>query len=118
MYCILLLTVPSELTSHGAPLNGVREALGYFLTFLEFVLKMKYLPDFFLGNKYLYKIFPGSYFSNIYIKYNLFNKEDPEVVQAAKYGLPEMKTVLADCFEIGNLNPKVITFFREKILSV
>ncbi|XP_022329345.2 cyclic GMP-AMP synthase-like receptor 1 [Crassostrea virginica] len=118
MYCILLLTVPSKLTSHSAPLNGVREALGYFLTFLELVLEKECLPDFFLGNEYLDKIFPGSYFSKIRIKYNLFDKEDPAKVQAAKYGLPEMKTVLAECFEVRNLNPRVVTFFREKTLSV
>ena len=118
MYCILLLTVPSKLTSHSAPLNGVREALGYFLTFLDLVLEKECLPDFFLGNEYLNKIFPGSYFSNIQIKYNLFDKEDPAKVKAAKHGLPEMKNKLAGCFEFGNLNPKVITFFREKTLSV
>ena len=118
MYCILLLTVPSKLTSHSAPLSGVREALGYFLTFLELVLEKECLPDFFLGNEYLDKIFPGSYFSKIRIKYNLFDKEDPAKVQAAKYGLPEMKTVLAECFEVGYLNPRVVTFFREKTLSV
>ena len=118
MYCILLLTVPSELTSHSSRLNGVRKALGYFLTFLELVLEKECLPDFPLGNEYLDKIFPGSYFSNIHIKYNLFDKEDPTEVQSAKYGLPEMKNKLVGCFKIGNLNPTVVTFFREQTLSV
>ena len=47
MYCILLLTVPSKLTSHSSHLNGVREALGYFLTFLfctTFPLSDKQIP--------------------------------------------------------------------------
>ena len=118
MYCILLLTVPSELTSHSAPLNGVREALGYFLTFLELVLERECLPDFFLGNEYLDKIFPGSYFSNIHIKYNLFDKEDPTKVQAAKFGFQEMITILSGCFEVGNLNGRVIHFFSEKTLRI
>ena len=118
MYCILLLTVPSELTSHSAPLNGVREALGYFLTFLDLVLEKECLPDFFLGNEYLDKIFPGSYFSNIHIRYNLFNKEEPAKVQAAKFGFQEMITILSGCFEIGNLNARIVHFFSEKTLRI
>ena len=109
MYCILLLT---------APLNGVREALGCFLAFLELVLEKECLPDFFLGNEYLDKILPGSYFSNIHIKYNLFDKEDPAIVQAAKYGFQEMITIFTGCFEIGNLNASVIHFFSEKTLRI
>ena len=118
MYCILLLTVPSKLNSHNAPLNGVREALGYFLTFLDLVLERECLPDFFLGNEYLDKIFPGSYFSNIQIKYNLFDKEDPAKVHVAKFGFQEMISILSGCFEIGNLNARVIHFFSEKSLRI
>uniref|UniRef100_K1Q6X2 Uncharacterized protein n=1 Tax=Magallana gigas TaxID=29159 RepID=K1Q6X2_MAGGI len=39
MYCILLLTVPTKLTSPGYRLSGVREALGYFLSFLKSALE-------------------------------------------------------------------------------
>lgn len=118
MYCILLLTVPTKLTSPGYRLSGVREALGYFLSFLKSALEKECLPDFFLGNEHLDKIFPGSYFSNIRIKYNLFVKENPELVEAAKFGFPELESFLAGCFDAGNLNPKVVNFFRDRVLNM
>lgn len=118
MYCIFLLTVPTKLTSPGYRLSGVREALGYFLSFLKSVLEKKVLPDFFLGNEYLDKIFPGSYFSKIHIKYNLFDKENPALVEQAKFGFPEFERVLSGCFDAGNLNPKVVNFFRDKTLNM
>ncbi|XP_052688665.1 uncharacterized protein LOC128167151 [Crassostrea angulata] len=115
MYCILLLAVPTKLTSPGYRLSGVREALGYFLSFLKSALEKEVLPDFFLGNEHLDKIFPGSYFSKIRIKYNLFDKETPELVKAAKFGFPEFERVLSGCFDAWNLNPKVVNFFETRL---
>lgn len=115
MYCILLLTVPTKLTSPGYRLSGVREALGYFLSFLKLAMKKEVLPDFFLGNEHLDKIFPGSCFSKTRIKYNLFDKETPELVKSAKFGFPEFEKVLAGCFDAGNLNPQVVNFFETRL---
>lgn len=116
MYCILLLTIPTNPRLPGYRLSGVREALGYFLLFLESALEKKVLPDFFLGNKHLDKIFPGSYFSKIRIKYNLFDKETPELVNIAIFTFPVFKKVLAECFDTANLDPTVVNFFRDRIL--
>uniref|UniRef100_A0A8W8IC46 Uncharacterized protein n=1 Tax=Magallana gigas TaxID=29159 RepID=A0A8W8IC46_MAGGI len=73
------------------------------------------LPDFFLGNEHLDKIFPGSYFSKIRIKYNLFDKETQELVKAAKFSFLEFEKVLTGCFDAWNLNPKVVNFFETKL---
>ncbi|XP_062568609.1 uncharacterized protein LOC134230772 [Saccostrea cucullata] len=118
MYCILLLTIPTVIVPSGFHIAGVREALGYFLTFINLSFEKKCLPDFFLGNENLGKIFPDSHFTKIRVKYNLFEKENTRLVEAAKYGFPEMQKVLYGCYEDNNLNARVISYFRDRILTI
>ncbi|XP_062598182.1 uncharacterized protein LOC134259588 [Saccostrea cucullata] len=118
MYCVLLLTIPTVIVPSGFHIAGVREALGYFMTFVYLSLEKKCLPDFFLGNENLGKIFPDSHFTKIHVKYNLFEKENPRLVEAAKYCFPEMQNVLYGCYNDNNLNARVISYFRDRILTI
>lgn len=102
----------------GYCFSGVCEVLGYFLLFLKLVLEKKVLLDFFLGNEYLDKIFLGLYFFKICIKYNLFDKENFVFVEQVKFGFFEFERVFFGCFDVGNLNFKVVNFFRDKIFNM
>ena len=53
MYCILYVTV-----INGKELSGVREALGYFLDFLDVSLQETHLPHFFYCNEWIKYMFP------------------------------------------------------------
>ena len=117
MYCIMLLTVP-PIAPPGFHLGGVREALGYFLRFLKVILQKETLPEFFLGNEYLGKIFPDSYFANVHRKYNLFDKENPRQVEAAKHCFGAMESLLDGCYTYGNLNEAVISCFENRVLRL
>lgn len=117
MYCILLLTVPS-VAPPDLHLGGVRDALGYFLKFLKTIFEKETLPEFFLGNEYLDKIFPKSYFANVHRKYNLFHKENPRQVEAAKYCFGEMEKALDGCYTYGNVRESVIRCFENRILKM
>lgn len=115
MYCILLLTIPS-VAPPGFHLSGVREALGYFLAILKSVLENEFLPHFFLGNEYLDRLFPGSSFTNIHVKYNLFSRINSRNVEAAKFGYPVLVQELDGCFENRNMNASVINTFENRVL--
>ena len=117
MYCIMLLTVPS-IAPPGFHLGGVREALGYFLRFLKVIFQKETLPEFFLGNEYLGKIFPDSYFANVHRKYNLFDKENPRQVEAAKHCFGAMESLLDGCYTYGSLNEAVISCFENRVLRM
>lgn len=117
MYCIEFLTVPT-VAPPDFHLGGVREALGYFLKFLKLVFDKETLPEFFLGNEYLGKIFPDSYFANEHRKYNLFAKENPRQVEAAKYGFGGMEAILEGCYTYASLNESVIRCFENRVLRM
>ena len=53
MYCILYVTV-----INGKQLSGVREAMGYFLEFLDISLQEERLPHYFYGNEWIKYMFP------------------------------------------------------------
>lgn len=53
MYCILYVTI-----LNSRELSGVREALGYFLDFLEVSLEEETLPHFFYCNEWIKYMFP------------------------------------------------------------
>uniref|UniRef100_A0A8W8HTU5 Mab-21-like nucleotidyltransferase domain-containing protein n=1 Tax=Magallana gigas TaxID=29159 RepID=A0A8W8HTU5_MAGGI len=117
MYCIELLTVPT-VAPPDFHLGGVCEALGYFLKFLKLVFKTEVLPDFFLGNEYLGKIFPDSYFAEERGKYNLFDKENPAQVKDAKHCFSAMEKALDGCYTYENLNDAVIKCFENRVLRM
>uniref|UniRef100_A0A8W8HTF3 Mab-21-like nucleotidyltransferase domain-containing protein n=1 Tax=Magallana gigas TaxID=29159 RepID=A0A8W8HTF3_MAGGI len=117
MYCIELLTVPT-VAPPGFQLGGVREALGYFLKFLKLVFNKKVMPDFFLGNEYLDKIFPDSYFANEHRKYNLFDKENPVQVKNANHCFSAMEKALDGCYTYEHLNDAVIKCFENRVLRM
>ncbi|XP_061171926.1 uncharacterized protein LOC133181433 [Saccostrea echinata] len=117
MYCILLLTVPT-VAPPDLHISGVREALGYFLKFLKLVFKKEILPEFFLGNEYLDRIFPDSYFANEHRKYNLFQKENPQQVEAAKYCFGEMEQTLTGCYSYENVRETVVNRFENRVLRM
>lgn len=102
----------------GYCFSGVCEVLGYFLLFLKLVLEKECLLDFFFGNEYLDKIFLGLYFFNICIKYNLFVKENFEFVEVVKFGFFEIESIFVGCFDVGNLNFKVVNFFRDRVFNM
>jgi hypothetical protein len=117
MFCILLLTVPS-VAPRDLHLGGVRDALGYFLKFLKIAFEKKTLPEFFLGNEYLDKIFPDSYFANVHRKYNLFLKENPQQVESAKYCFGDMERALNGCYTYDNVKESVIRCFENRMLRM
>ncbi|XP_034327323.2 uncharacterized protein [Magallana gigas] len=83
LYCILFLTIPREENK----LSSVREALGYFVNYLELSLNVKNLPHFFYGNPWLGLMLPGSPFEREKVKYNLLATTDPETLRQARCSL-------------------------------
>jgi hypothetical protein len=85
LYCILFLTIPRNKNT----LSGVKEALGYFVKYLEISIETGYLPHFFHGNPYLHVMFPGSPFEEEVEGYNLFASKDPETLRQARCSFPQ-----------------------------
>lgn len=83
LYCILFLTIPREENK----LSSVKEALGYFVKYLELSLNARYLPHFFYGNPYLGLMLPGSPFEGEKTKYNMLATKNPETLLQARYSL-------------------------------
>ncbi|XP_071174620.1 uncharacterized protein [Mytilus edulis] len=69
-HCIALLTVPSKTKS----LSGVKEALGYFLQFLELCIENRNLPHFFYGNPWVHEMFLNCTFGCNKSKKNLYSR--------------------------------------------
>ena len=74
MYCILLLTVPSD----NNTLIGVKQALGYMVYFLKQAIEKKYLPHFFHGNPWVLVMFPEFPTSGESTPYNLLETTNSE----------------------------------------
>jgi hypothetical protein len=110
LYCILFLTILSEKNT----LSGVKEALGYFVKYLEISIETGYLPHFFHGNKYLHVMFPGSPFEEEVESYNLFASKDPETLRQARYSLSRFLRSLSGLYmEEWRLNPEKIELYRD-----
>jgi hypothetical protein len=109
LYCILFLTILRKKNT----LSGVKEALGYFVKYLELSIKTGYLPHFFHGNKYLHVMFPGSPFEEEVEDYNLFASKDPETLRQARCSFPQFLQSLRGLY-MGEcqLNPEKIELYR------
>ncbi|XP_056004836.1 uncharacterized protein LOC125659950 isoform X1 [Ostrea edulis] len=93
-YCILFLTIPSKENT----LSGVKEALGYFVKYLELSIQEGYLPHFFYGNPYIDIMFPGSPFEKEVETYNLFASKDPKTMRQTLYSLPRFLQPLSGLY--------------------
>lgn len=83
-------------------ITGVKDALGLHLTYIRKYVSERYLPDFFLGNKNLAKIFPGSKILENHRQLNLFWKANPRLLLAAINGLKRLLEILEGCFTCPN----------------
>lgn len=71
--------------------TGFKDALGYQISELRKCLQERYLPDFFLGNKALKEIFPGSILNQMHRQQNLFWKTHPQLLlDSQRHGLPQL----------------------------
>lgn len=94
-HCVANLTM---LDGQDKKISGVKDALGHQITFLNECIRNRFLPDFFLGNKDLEKIFPGSQLTENHRQLNLFWKTNPRQLLAAVYGIPSLTDILNGCF--------------------
>ncbi|XP_056004830.1 uncharacterized protein LOC125659948 isoform X3 [Ostrea edulis] len=112
-YCILFLTIPSRENT----LSGVKEALGYFVKYLELSIEEGCLLHFFYGNPYIHIMFPGSPFENELETYNLFASKDPETMRQARYSLPRFLQPLSGLYmEERMLDSEKIRLYRDLLL--
>lgn len=93
-HCVLRLTMMTK----ERKLNGVKDAFGYQITYLEHCIRARNLPEFFHGNKHIGKIFPGSFVTRNGRQVNLFWKENPNMVQAALSNIATLKRNLVGLF--------------------
>lgn len=79
--------------------TGVKDALGYQISELRKCLQERYLPDFFLGNKALKEIFPGSVLNQLHRQQNLFWKIHPQLLcDALRHGFSQLLDFLSGLF--------------------
>ncbi|CAC5380422.1 unnamed protein product [Mytilus coruscus] len=83
-------------------ITGVKDALGLHVTYIRKYVSERFLPDFFLGNKDLVKIFPGSKILENRRQLNLFWKANPRLLLAAINGLKRLLEILEGCFTCTN----------------
>lgn len=112
-YCILFLTIPSDKNR----LQGVREALGYFLYCLKICIENHNLPHFFFGNPYLQEMFPNSSFCRHQLKQkNLYSPFKTETFWQAERALNIMLRELSGLYtEFENLDMDRIGRFKEHL---
>ncbi|XP_056004829.1 uncharacterized protein LOC125659948 isoform X1 [Ostrea edulis] len=112
-YCILFLTIPSKENT----LSGVKEALGYFVKYLELSIEEGYLPHFFYGNPYINIMFLGSPFEKEVEAYNLFASKDPETMHQARYSLSRFLQPLSGLYmKEWMLDSDKIRVYRDLLL--
>ena len=88
-------------TMRGTPckLTGVKDALGAQITELRNCLEKRFLRDFFLGNKALEEIFPGSMLNRYHRQHNLFWKTHPQLLlNALRHGFAQLLDFLGGLF--------------------
>ncbi|CAG2221861.1 unnamed protein product [Mytilus edulis] len=79
-------------------IGGVKDALGYHITYLNMFVSKRVLPDFFHGNKHLGKIFPSSKILENLRELNLFWKSNPTLLETAIHGFKGLVKILEGCF--------------------
>ncbi|VDI42856.1 Hypothetical predicted protein [Mytilus galloprovincialis] len=85
-HCITLLTIPKDHNS----LSGVKEALGYFLSFLNLCINSATLPHFFHGNPCLVLMFPECSFGEEEHIKNVYGSMSSETFHQAKISYNKM----------------------------
>ena len=78
--------------------DGVKDALGYQISYLYKCVREKNLPDFFHVNKHIDKVFPGSVVTKNGREVNLFWKENEKMVKNAVHGMCNLREMLVDCY--------------------
>ncbi|XP_062597025.1 uncharacterized protein LOC134258466 isoform X2 [Saccostrea cucullata] len=108
LYCILFLTIPSK----EKQLSGVKEALGYFIRYLQLSLNAEFLPHFFCGNPYIELMFPWSSFEEE--TYNLFSFKDPQTLRQARLNFPKfLKTIKGLYYDEWMLDSEKVKLFED-----
>ncbi|VDI60951.1 Hypothetical predicted protein [Mytilus galloprovincialis] len=79
-------------------IGGVKDALGFHITYLNMFVSKRVLPDFFHGNKHLGKIFPSSRILENHRELNLFWKSNPTLLETAIHGFKKLVKILEGCF--------------------
>lgn len=112
-YCILFLTIPSEENR----LSNVKQAMGYFVKFLQLSLKAENLPHFFFGNPYLDRMFPGNPFGKEENRYNMFSPSSPEMLQQAQVSFMRLRRKqIVELYDKGHLlDTKKIKLFADLV---
>ncbi|CAG2222098.1 unnamed protein product [Mytilus edulis] len=109
-HCITLLTIPKEHNS----LSGVKEAMGYFLSFLDLCIRSKTLPHFFYGNPWLVLMFPDTSFGQEDDIKNLYGSMSPDTFRQATLSYAKMLLDLKRFYtEIECLDADRIGRFKE-----
>lgn len=109
-HCIALLTVPSKTNS----LSGVKEALGYFLQFLELCIKNRNLPHFFYGNPWVHVMFPKCTFGSNKPKKNLYSRTSKHTFMNAERAFRNMLQDLKGLYtEFDSLDSDRVGPFKE-----
>ncbi|VDI55636.1 Hypothetical predicted protein [Mytilus galloprovincialis] len=109
-HCIALLTVPSKTKS----LSGVKEALGYFLQFLELCIKSRNLPHFFYGNPWVHVMFPNCTFGSNKPEKNLYGRICKNTFINAEKAFRKMLQDLKGLYtEFDSLDPDRVGPFKE-----
>ncbi|CAC5396713.1 unnamed protein product [Mytilus coruscus] len=109
-HCIALLTVPSKTKS----LSGVKEALGYFLLFLELCIDNRNLPHFFYGNPWVHVMFPNCSFGCNKSKKNLYSRLSMDTFVQAESSFRSMLQDLKEMYkEFDTLDSDRVGPFKE-----
>ncbi|XP_060064521.1 uncharacterized protein LOC132544886 [Ylistrum balloti] len=95
--------------------SGVREALSYFLTFLEISIEQEFLPHHFYDNPNICRMFPNFQSEDNRKRVNLFRDIHHHHFTRAKLSLKEMQADLRELFT-GSCYPgnqQIIDSFRD-----
>lgn len=83
----------------NSKITGVKDAVGYQITELRNCLQERCLHDFFLGNKALEEIFPGSVLNQMHRRQNLFWKIHPQLLlDALRHGFSQLLDYLSGLY--------------------
>ena len=115
LYCILYVTV-----INGKELSGVKEALGYFLDFLDVTLTEERLPHFFYNNEWIKYMFPDYELVEC-CKVDLFEsaRKNGTLQNAREYSWQSMKRTLQGLYQHADvfIYPDFKDRFREFITA-
>ncbi|XP_045209758.2 uncharacterized protein LOC123561450 [Mercenaria mercenaria] len=108
-YCILYLTVINKVG-----LLGVKQALAYYLDFLQVVLEEKRLPHFFHDNEFIVYMFPTYEMSRNTLRYDLFTGKPKEFLEQAELSFKRLRLKQKLC-EDASTFPEYAKIFRRYI---